>query len=129
MSLTQQQINNAVTKVREIANVFLIDTAELHKYVREDVLRGESTIIYSAPVNIRCRLITRSGTSKVNVAAQERTVSQTVFYGQYRMQIEPDLDISVKDKIILDGRTFIIEYVPPDHAFAGSRVIALQEVI
>lgn len=127
--ITAAQIESIIAEIRSISDVFLIDTAALYSYTGDSITNGEPIKQYTAPTTIRCRLITRSGTEKMNIAAQERLVSKSQYYGQYRLQVEPDLVVTVNDKIVFQNRTFLIEYIPPDHAFAGSKVIGLQEII
>lgn len=134
MKLNKEKIEAHVAMIRKGADVFLIDTAQLKRRTGEEYTNGEAKPTYAAPEDIRCRLITRSGSESSNIAAQAREIQQSNFTGLYRMQIPYDLDVSEGDQILYydavtgNVKTLDIIFAPAKHAYSAAVIIQLQEV-
>ncbi len=134
MNLNETKILAQVAMIRAGANVFLIDTAMLKRRTGEEYNNGEAQPTYASPEEIRCRLITRSGSESNNVAAQAREIQQANYTGLYRMQIPHDLDVSEGDQILFNDaitgnvKTLDIIFAPAKHAYSAAVIIQLQEV-
>jgi hypothetical protein len=134
MNLTQSKIEQQIAFIRESADVFLIDKAKHYKRIGEEYTHGEAKPIFSEPVDIRCRLIVRSGSESSNIAAQARNINQTTFTGIYRMQIPYASNIVEGDRIVVTDRHTGMERVmdvvfsPPKHAYSAAVIIQIQEV-
>jgi len=130
----QDQIKVGVSIIREQAQAFLIDTCILYHKTGETVTKGQAVNIYASPQTVPCRLITRSGTESINLAAQERATQLSTFYGVYRLQIPVGTIVSVGDKIdFTDNQNgivhnFEVTFVPPNNEYTGAYVIGLQEI-
>jgi len=126
--LTQNQLRNITTTIRNISSIFLIDTCTLESHTGDLIVNGESKPQYALGKDLSCRFITKSGNESKNVAAQGRLTSQSTFTGLYKLQVPLDAVITVKDRIRYQGRLFLITYIPVDHALAGSKVIEIEEI-
>ena len=134
MNLTAAKIQQHVAMIRAAADVFLMDTAQLKIRTGEIYVDGEARPTYAAPVDIRCRLITRSGSESANIAAQAREIQQNTFTGLYRMQIPYTLDVHEGDQIIYtdkvtgEQKLLDIIFAPAKHAYSAAVIIQLQEI-
>jgi hypothetical protein len=134
MKLNQEKIEKHVAMIRKGADVFLIDTAQLKRRTGEEYVEGEAKPIYADPEEIRCRLITRSGSESNNIAAQAREIQQVNFTGLYRMQIPYELDVNEGDQILYNDavtgniKTMDVIFAPAKHRYSAAVIIQLQEV-
>ncbi len=134
MQLNETKILAHIAMIRAAADVFLIDTAYIKRRTGEEYSSGQATPTYADPEEIRCRLITRSGSESNNIAAQAREVQEANYTGLYRMQIPYSLDVSEGDQILFDdgvtGRTKTLDiiFAPSKHAYSAAVIIQLQEV-
>lgn len=134
MQLNQTKILAHIAMIRAGAAIFLIDTAQLKRRTGEEYVDGEARSTYDDPVDIQCRLITRSGSESNNIAAQAREVQQTNFTGLYRMQIPYDLEVSEGDQILYtdvvsgDTKTLDVIFSPSKNVYSAAVIIQLQEV-
>lgn len=134
MNLTAAKIRKHVEYIRNGANTFLIDTAQLKRKTGEEYIDGESRPMYAAPELIACRLITRSGSESQNIAAQPRQVQQNTYTGLYRMQVPYTVDVTEGDQILYTDavtgiiRTADVIYAPAKHIYTAAYIIHLQEV-
>lgn len=132
MKLTKAKIQQHIAKIREGANVFLIDTARLKRRSGVEYVNGEARTIYSDPEVFACRLITRSGSESNNIAAQPREIQQTAFTGLYRMQIPYDLNVNEGDHVLYtdaySGEEVELDVVfsPAKHIYSAAVIIQLQ---
>lgn len=124
----QDQIRQNVLDIRAAAADFLIDTCQIRRRVSDTIINGENVVTYADPVTSACRLIIRSGSDSSNVAAQERAISITMYTGIYRLQLPYNTSINVNDKILFEGRTFDVVFVPPFNDMMGAFVIGIKEV-
>jgi hypothetical protein len=134
MRLTEAKIRQHIAFIREGAATFLIDTAQLYRRTGVEYVEGEARATYAAPVEIQCRLITRSGSQSENIAAQPREVQQNTYTGLYRMQIAYDVDINEGDQITYidanssEVKRFDVIFAPAKHAYSAATLIQLQEI-
>lgn len=134
MNLNESKILQQVEIIRKGADIFLIDTAMLKRRTGETYVNGEAQPTYAMPVQIRCRLITRSGSESNNIAAQAREIQQANFTGLYRMQIPYTLDVSEGDQILFndgvtdDVKTLDVIFSPAKHKYSAAVIIQLQEI-
>lgn len=134
MNLNEAKILTHVAIIRKGADIFLIDTAQLKRRTGEQYDNGEATPIYADPIDIRCRLITRSGSESNNIAAQAREIQQANFTGLYRMQIPYTLEVSEGDQILYTDnitdsvKTLDVIFSPAKHKYSAAVIIQLQEV-
>lgn len=134
MRLTQAKIKKHVEFIREGAATFLIDVAQLYRRTGVTYIDGETRPVYANPVEIKCRLITRSGSQSENIAAQPREVQQNTYTGLYRMQIAYEVDVNEGDKITFidknsgELKTFDVIFAPAKHAYSAATLIQLQEI-
>src|SRR5689334_9995854 len=130
----QEQIKAGIAIIREQAKSFLIDECTLYHKTGETVTKGQAVNIYATPQVVPCRLIVRSGTESINLAAQERATQLSTFYGVYRLQIPVGTIVSVGDKIDFTDKAngvvhnFEVVFVPPNNEFTGAYTIGLQEI-
>jgi len=125
----QDQIRQNVLDIRAAAADFLIDTCQLRTRLASTVNDGAEVVNYANPVTLACRLIVRSGSDSTNIAAQERAISITTYTGIYRLQLPYNTTIAVNDRILFQGRTFEVIFVPPFNEMMGAFVIGMKEVL
>lgn len=128
----QQILEQNVLAIRTAAEQFLIDSCTLKRKTGDTVVKGESRPIYAAAEILACRLIIRSGSDSANIAAQERSISQTQFTGVYRLQLPYGTVIDVDDRIEFTDTTglrkFDVIFVPPFNKMMGAFIIAIKEI-
>ena len=134
MNLNETKLKAQIAIVRAGATVFLIDTAQLQRRTGITYVNGEARDTYADPIDIQCRLITRSGSESNNIAAQPRGVEQSVFTGLYRIHVPYDLEVTEGDRILYTDKTsgevkkLDVIFAPDKHEFAGAVILQLQEV-
>lgn len=134
MSLTESKLRAHVAIIRAQADVFMTDTIMLRHKIGEEVIDGESFPTFAPDVEIRARIINRSGASRSNIAAQFRATRQTFYDSTYRIQLPYGTEVSVTDYAIYEDtgtgvtRTFEITYVPPQHEMTGAFVVGAEEI-
>lgn len=130
----QQTIRDNVEAIRVAAADFLTDTCVIRRKTGETVVAGENIPVYAAGESVACRLIIRSGSESMNIAAQERVTSQSQFTGLYRMQLPYGTIIHVDDHIeytdiaLNTVRTLEVIFVPPFNVMMGAFIVAVREV-
>jgi hypothetical protein len=134
MNLNAEKILAQIAMIRSGADIFLIDTAMLRRRTGETYDNGQAIPVYASPEEIRCRLITRSGSESNNIAAQAREIQQTNYTGLYRMQIPYTLDVSEGDQILFNDaitgnvKTLDVIFAPAKHKYSAAVIIQLEEV-
>jgi hypothetical protein len=120
---------NDILKIRQQAEQFLQSTCTLLRFTGAVSIDGEISSGYAAPTTIACRIINRSGDVKESVAAQFRAIQQSSTQQLYRLQIPYAVDVSIRDKIVYNNKTYLIKYVPIKHEMMGAQIIFIEEVI
>jgi hypothetical protein len=132
--ISKEQLKQQALEIREAANNFLVSRATLRHKTGETSVRGQVTPVYTEK-EIDIRIITKSGDSRTNVAAQERLTQLTTFTGVYRAQIATDENVVEGDIILYTDatnskvHTYSVVTVPATHEFTGARIIVIKEVI
>lgn len=133
MNLTTEKIQRHIHKIRTDSEVFLIDTAQLKRRVGITYVNGESRPMYAAPDTIRCRLITRTGSERNNIAAQQREV-QLMYTGLARMHVPYDVTVDEGDHILYTDMLtntvteYEVLYSPTRNTFTGALILQLQVI-
>lgn len=119
---------NDVLLIRQKAEEFLQSSAQLIRYVGTTSVDGAIVAQYSEPETILCRIINRSGDVTSSVAAQFRAIQQSTTRQLYRIQIPYDLTVTIRDRIIYNGKRYDIKYVPIKHEMMGAQIIFVEEL-
>lgn len=133
MPLTQAQLLAQVQIVRDAAAVFCADTITLLRKLPDVTVDGESVPQYASPVSLACRVINRSGESRMSVASQYRLPKQSYYDSTFRIQLPYGTDITVGDRLeyIDSNKTFLLEvsFVPIQHSMMGAFIVGAEEVV
>lgn len=62
------------------------------------------------------------------MAAQFRALQQSTTRQLYRIQIPYDLTVTVRDRIVYNGKQYDIKYVPIKHEMMGAQIIFVEEL-
>jgi SPP1 family predicted phage head-tail adaptor len=117
-----------VLLIRQKAEEFLKSQAQLLRFLGTTTEDGGIIQQYAPPENIICRIINRSGDVTSSAAAQFRALQQSSTRQLYRIQIPYDLQVSLRDRIIYNGKAFDIKYVPVRHELMGAQIIFVEEL-
>jgi SPP1 family predicted phage head-tail adaptor len=117
-----------VLLIRQKAEEFLKSQAQLLRFLGTTTEDGGIIQQYAPPENIICRIINRSGDVTSSAAAQFRALQQSSTRQLYRIQIPYDLQVSLRDRIIYNGKVFDIKYVPVRHELMGAQIIFVEEL-
>jgi SPP1 family predicted phage head-tail adaptor len=114
--------------IRQLAEEFLLSTADLIRYTGVQSVDGAIVASYSAPESIKCRIVNRSGDVTSSVAAQFRALQQSTTRQLYRIQIPYSLTVTTRDKITYNSKTYDIKYVPIKHELMGAQIIFVEQL-
>lgn len=114
--------------IRQKAEEFLLSTAHILRFNGTTSNKGQITPSYSAPEEVSCRIINRSGDVTSSVSAQFRALQQSTVRQLYRMQIPYSVTVTTKDKIVYSNREYTIKYVPLKHEMMGAQIIFIEEI-
>jgi len=133
MPLTEAQLLSQVQIVRNAAAVFCTDTITLRRKLPDVVIDGESVPQYANAVSLVCRVINRSGESRMSVASQYRLPKQNYYDTTFRIQLLYSTDISVGDRLEYtdSNKTYLLEvtFVPIQHTMMGAFIVGAEEII
>jgi hypothetical protein len=133
MSLTKAKLLAQVVTIRNAAAVFLVDTIQLFNKTGETITDGESIPVYATAQTLACRVINRSGASRTQVAAQQRSTRMTFFDATYRVQLPYGTAVKVNDRLkftdVKTARVITLEvvFVPAQHDFMGAFIVGCEE--
>jgi hypothetical protein len=114
--------------IRELAEEFLLSTAQLIRYINTTAVDGAVVANYAQAEAIKCRIVNRSGDVTSSVAAQFRALQQSTTRQLYRIQIPYDLTVTTRDKIVHNDRSYDIKYVPIKHELMGAQIIFVEQL-
>jgi hypothetical protein len=119
---------NDVLLIRQKAEEFLKSPAQLLRFLGATTQDGGIVQNYSAPEDIMCRIINRSGDVTSSVAAQFRALQQSTTRQLYRIQIPYDLTVGINDRIVYNGQQYDVKYVPIKHEMMGAQILFIEEL-
>lgn len=119
---------NDVLLIRQKAEEFLKSPAQLRRFLGTTTEDGGIVQSYAPPEDIMCRIINRSGDVTSSVAAQFRALQQSSTRQLYRIQIPYSLTVTIRDRIIYNGKQYDIKYVPIKHEMMGAQIIFVEEL-
>jgi hypothetical protein len=114
--------------IRQLAEEFLLSTAQLIRYLNVISVDGAIVANYAPAEPIKCRIVNRSGDVTSSVAAQFRALQQSTTRQLYRIQIPYDLTVTTRDKVVHNGRSYDIKYVPIKHELMGAQIIFVEQL-
>lgn len=133
MAFTEAQLLSQVQQIRTAADVFCADTITLKRRLPDVVIDGESVTQYASPVTVRCRIIVRSGESRVTTSSQYRQPKYSYFDSTYRIQLPYGTGIKVGDRLEYTDsvKTYVLDvvFVPTQHDLMGAFIIGAEEIV
>lgn len=122
MSWTDQALT-----VRTASESFLVDTCTVRTFNGYSTVDGEYTESFTDTNNVPCRLINRQGSVQQQPDSQERALQLLITTNVLKIQLPYAVSITEKDKIIYNGATYDVVYVPVKHSLMGAFVVQIEK--